>query len=88
MTKHDIDIPNLVKKIRGLKGLTQEEFARDLGVTFATVNSWENEKRFPQPFLLKRLLQIEQEIVATRNEAAAAAGRPRLMARKGPGESK
>lgn len=61
MVKNNIDVPNLVKKIRGIKGLTQEEFARELGVTFATVNSWENDKRFPQPFLLKRLLELENE---------------------------
>jgi transcriptional regulator with XRE-family HTH domain len=54
------DVPALVKKIRQKKGLTQEQLARDLGVTFASVNSWENGRRTPQPFLLRRLLEIEE----------------------------
>jgi transcriptional regulator with XRE-family HTH domain len=30
-----------------------------VGVTFGTVNQWENGRRRPQPFLLKRLLEME-----------------------------
>lgn len=61
MINQTINVPSLVKKLRGRMGMTQEQFARDLGVTFATINSWENKKRFPQPFLLKQLLHLEQE---------------------------
>ena len=63
MAKKLINIPSLVKKLRGHLGdLTQEQFARELGVTFATVNSWENRKRFPQPYLLRKLLELGQQI--------------------------
>lgn len=31
-----------VKELRTKRGLSQEELARDLGVSFATVNRWEN----------------------------------------------
>jgi transcriptional regulator with XRE-family HTH domain len=53
-----IDIPALVKGLRGRLGLTQEQFAHEVGVTFSTVNQWENGRRRPQPFLLKRLLEM------------------------------
>jgi len=62
-----INIPALVKGLRGRLGLTQEQFAREVGVTFSTVNQWENGRRRPQPFLLKRLLEME----ATSGEVSA-----------------
>ena len=39
--------PGLVKETRRQLGLSQEELARELGVSFATVNRWENEKSTP-----------------------------------------
>lgn len=39
--------------------MTQEQFAREVGVTLSTVNQWENGPRHPQPFLLKRLRDME-----------------------------
>jgi transcriptional regulator with XRE-family HTH domain len=62
-----IDIPALVKSLRTHLGLTQEQFAHEVGVTFSTVNQWENGRRRPQPFLLKRLLEME----ATSGEVSA-----------------
>ncbi len=62
-----MDIPALIKKLRGRLGLTQEQFAHHLGVTYSTVNQWENGRRRPHPFLLKRLLEME----AASGEAAA-----------------
>ncbi len=53
------DISALVKGIRTRLGLTQEQFAREIGVTFSTVNQWENGHRRPQPYLLNRLLEME-----------------------------
>jgi len=40
----------------------EEQFAQKLGVTYSTVNHWENGKRVPQPFLLRRLLEMKDEI--------------------------
>ena len=37
----------LVKKIRKQLSLSQEDLARELGVSFATVNRWENDKAKP-----------------------------------------
>lgn len=62
MTNRNVNVPQLVKNIRTTKELTQVKLARKLGVTFATVNSWENGKRLPQPFLLKQLIAIEKKL--------------------------
>jgi putative transcriptional regulator len=61
-TMHEADIARLVKDLRERMNLTQEQFAQKVGVTYSTVNHWENGKRMPQPFLVKRLLELKQEI--------------------------
>jgi len=60
----DPNIPKLVKGLRERLGLTQEQFAQKVGVTFGSVNRWENGKRRPQPFLVRRLLEIKEELDA------------------------
>ncbi len=55
-------ISRLVRELRAHLGLTQEQFAQKVGVTYSTVNHWENGKRMPQPFLVKRLLELKREI--------------------------
>ena len=56
------DIAALVKRLRQRLGLTQEQFASKLAVTFSTINQWENRRRQPQPFLRKRLLELEASL--------------------------
>jgi len=58
------NIPALIKGLRGRLGLTQEQFAQHLGVTYSTVNHWENGKRIPLPFLQRRLIQMKSELNA------------------------
>ncbi len=58
----ETDVAMLVKNLRRRLNLTQEQFAREVGVTYSTVNNWENGKRAPQPFLLRRLLQMKEEL--------------------------
>ena len=57
MEEHDIAA--LVKRLRERMGLTQEQFAQEVGVTFSTVNQWENGRRRPQPYLMNRLLDMD-----------------------------
>jgi len=38
------NLPELVKEVRRQLGISQEDLARKLGVSFATVNRWENGK--------------------------------------------
>jgi len=58
----DRDIPNLIKELRERLGLTQEQFAQVVGVTFCSVNYWENGKRTPQPFLVRRLVELKEKL--------------------------
>ncbi len=60
---------NLVRKLRDRLDLTQEQFAQKVGVTYSTVNHWENGKRTPQPFLLRRLQQLKEHL-NTRDETS------------------
>ena len=46
------DIPALIKEVRRQLGLSQEELAHELGVSFTTINRWENGKT--SPFKLAR----------------------------------
>lgn len=55
------DTPTLVKALRTARGLTQEQLAHELGVTFSTVNGWENGKHVPIPLLRRRLLELAVE---------------------------
>ena len=41
------NIPELIKSVREQLHFSQEDFARELGVSFATVNRWENGKAYP-----------------------------------------
>jgi DNA (cytosine-5)-methyltransferase 1 len=56
------DVGSLVRRIRAERGLTQEGLARELGVSFATVNGWENGRHRPIPSLARLLtgLVVEQ----------------------------
>lgn len=62
------EIPALVKGLRLRMNLTQEQFAQHVGVTYSTVNHWENGKRMPLPFLVKRLIEMKQELDAKNSQ--------------------
>ena len=53
--------PEEIKKLRESFGMTQEDFAHELGVTFATVNRWENRKAVPSRLALKMLDQLSDK---------------------------
>lgn len=52
---------DLVRQLRTRLGLTQEKLAARLGVTFPTINRWENGRANPSPLALK---QIEDLLAA------------------------
>ncbi|MEP0897558.1 MULTISPECIES: helix-turn-helix domain-containing protein [Leptolyngbya] len=49
-----LEISDLVRELRQRLGLTQEQFAARLGVTFPTINRWEN--RHSKPSKMAMLL--------------------------------
>ncbi len=62
MTKQaDIGLSEMVKELRAQLGLTQEQFAAKVGVTWSTVNRWENGRGKPSPLALGHVIEIVQE---------------------------
>ncbi len=57
--------PSFIKKLRKSLGLTQEEMAKRLGVSFTSVNRWENGQTQPTQ-LAKR--QIESLYLSHQDE--------------------
>lgn len=56
------EIGKLIHELRLVTGLTQEQFASDLGVTYSTVNRWENGRAQPSPMAMKLVEQKLEEI--------------------------
>ncbi len=52
------DVPRILKTIRKTLNLTQEQLAHRLGVSFVTVNGWENGKRNPSPLARRQIEQL------------------------------
>ncbi len=62
-------ISALVKELRERLDLTQQQFAQRVGITYSTVNHWENGKRVPLPSLVNRLLELKEELDAQNRQA-------------------
>jgi len=56
------DISQLIRELRARLSLTQEKFAAKLGVTFSTINRWENARACPSPLALQRLENLAREL--------------------------
>jgi DNA-binding transcriptional regulator YiaG len=55
------NVPRMLKKIRKTLNLTQEQLAQRLGVSFVTVNEWENAKRRPSPLAKAAIEQLVKD---------------------------
>jgi transcriptional regulator with XRE-family HTH domain len=51
-----------IKLLRSAQGWTQEELARNLGVTLNTVQRWEMGKNKPSPLAMEKIQSILKEI--------------------------
>lgn len=60
-------IGELIHEVRREIRLTQEEFAASLGVTFNTVNRWENRRSRPSPMAIK-LIELKLQEMGERGE--------------------
>ena len=52
------DIPSFVRELRKRTGLTQEKFAAKLGVTYPTINRWENGRAKPSPLAMQKIVEL------------------------------
>ncbi len=51
-----------IRELRMSMNMTQENFAHEIGVTFATVNRWENGRTTPNRVAQKVLQQMEKKL--------------------------
>ena len=59
----DNELARKIRELRSKLGLTQEQFAAKVGVTFSTVNRWESGKSKPSPLAMR---QIEEFFGSTK----------------------
>jgi len=55
------DKAGIIRELRAALGLTQEQFAAKVGVTFSTVNRWESSKSNPSPLARRRIEELREE---------------------------
>ncbi|OOM81902.1 antitoxin HipB [Clostridium puniceum] len=56
-----MELSEALKMIRSELGITQEELAKEVHVSFSTVNRWENNKSIPNPIGRVVLLDFFQK---------------------------
>jgi len=56
------DYPERIKRLRASLGLTQQSLANALGVSFVTVNRWENGQTMPSQLSWNQLRQLEMTL--------------------------
>lgn len=49
------EVGQIIRDLRLLAGLTQEQFAVALGVTYGTINRWENGRSKPSPLAMGKI---------------------------------
>ncbi len=54
------DTSKMIRQLRADLGLTQEQFAAKVGVTYSTINRWENGKGKPSPLAMLRIKRIQK----------------------------
>ena len=62
MLNTQADISRLVRDLRDRTGLTQEKFAAKLGVTYPTINRWENGRAKASPLALKQIEDLLRDL--------------------------
>ena len=54
------DYPQRIKSARGARGLTQSQFANLIGVSYASVNRWENGQSRPNNLAWRHVVELEK----------------------------
>src|SRR4029450_2685864 len=66
------DYPVRVRSVRGCIELTQAALAKRIGVSFATVNRWENGQSRPTRLAWQQILDLEAEMGTSGGRGATA----------------
>ena len=62
------NIPLFIRELRKRTGLTQEKFAAKLGVTFPTINRWENGRTKPSPLARQKIEELLRKMGDSGND--------------------
>jgi len=58
LAMNQLQIGNLIRELRLETGLTQEQFAALLGVTYSSINRRENERSKPSPLAMQKIEEL------------------------------
>ena len=61
----------LIREMRAHVGLTQEQLALHLGVTYSTMNRWENGRGNPSPLAIQKIEQMLEQMGTYGQELSA-----------------
>jgi transcriptional regulator with XRE-family HTH domain len=70
LTAKQPEIGKLIRELRQAMGLTQEQFAAKLGVTFPTIDRWENGRSQPSPLARDKIFGLFQQMNPRSNESS------------------
>ena len=56
------DTSKMIRELRADLGLTQEQFAAKVGVTYSTINRWENGKGKASPLAMLRIEKLKDKV--------------------------
>ena len=59
-----------IRSIRRMLGMSQEKLARELGVSFCTVNRWERAKTAPSPMAIEKLVDLKEKLNSSLAESS------------------
>lgn len=73
-----LEIADLIRELRQYLGLSQEKLAVKLGVSFRTVNRWENRHAVPSALALKQIEGLLYQMSQSSNAAVRERGKDLL----------
>jgi putative transcriptional regulator len=62
LSAQNLQFATMVRELRFRLGLTQEQLAAELGVTFVSINRWENRKTQPSPMAIRLMRLMLEEM--------------------------
>ena len=68
ITSDSGEIGERIRALRQALGLTQEQLATRLGVSFPTVNRWENNHAKPSPLAMEKIEALAKRLIKHKGE--------------------
>ncbi|MBD2512119.1 helix-turn-helix transcriptional regulator [Nostoc muscorum FACHB-395] len=62
LARNQPEVGKFLRELRILAGLTQEQFASSFGVTYSTINRWENGHTRPMPLAMQKIEKIANDM--------------------------